>query len=85
MYVYEEVKKELFTEEGSVLFTAIRDNTLKLLNLAGAVSMDRAYSTGRTANAWTMLACVDRLVETGEIREITQDGTFARHRIFFKA
>lgn len=70
MYRYPELKPKLFTEEGSVTFTQIRDRVKRLLAEAGAVSMGAAIR-GSTGDTWTMLACVDRMVELGELRDVT--------------
>jgi hypothetical protein len=36
-------------------------------------------------DTWDMLACMDRLVELGEIREVTMNGDVAgQHRVFVK-
>lgn len=70
MYRYEDLKPKLFTEEGSVLYTQIRDRVKRLLVEAGAVSMGAAISKS-TGDTWLMMACVDRMRELGELRDIT--------------
>lgn len=79
MYVYEEEKKA--TEEGSRLFLKIRDRVKYLLREGGAVRMEEAIK-GNSGSSWAMLACVDRMVELGEIREITPADTPGQFRIF---
>ena len=81
MYTYEGEKRALFTEEGQVMFLKIRDNINRLLESAGAVRMQEAISVV-TGSSWTMLACVDRMVELGEIREITGQGVAGQYRVF---
>lgn len=81
MYVYEEEKKVIFTEEGSRMFLRIRDKVKHLLKEAGAVRMKEAIS-GNSGSSWEMLACVDRLVELCEIREITPANTPGQWRVF---
>lgn len=82
MYKYEELKPQLFTEEGQVKFLGIRDNVNKLLNTAGAVRLQEAIR-GASGDSWLMLACVDRLVELGEIKEVTENLNVAgQHRVF---
>ena len=81
MYNYREQKKEIFTEGGVETLIAIRDNVKKLLSQAGAVRMDCA-TKGATGSSWTIFACVDRLVETGEIIEVTPEGTYPPDRVF---
>jgi hypothetical protein len=70
-YTYATEKPKIFTESGQVMFLAIRDTARELLGIAGAFRQEelllRAHTTG---DSWQMLACVDRLVELGEIVEI---------------
>ena len=80
-YDYKAERPYIFTEEGSVQFLRIRDNVHQLLNMAGAVRMDRAIS-GEVGSTWEMLACVDRLVELGEIKELTKSDCAGQYRIF---
>ena len=79
MYDYAE-KSSIFTEDGQEMFLRIRDNVKSLLKKAGAVTMGRAI-TG-SGNTWTMMACVDRLVELEEIREITGKNVAGQDRVF---
>lgn len=82
MYDYQVEKPKIFTEEGQIDFLKVRDNVRNLLKQSGAVTMDRAI-TGLTGDSWTMMAYVDRLVEIGEIREVSQSGRCAgQNRIF---
>jgi len=66
------------------MFLAIRDKTHRLLKLAGAVRMEEAISgCGQSGScSWDMLACVDRLVELGEIWEITNGDVAGQDRVF---
>ena len=82
-YVYEEQKKEIFTEDGQVLFLKIRDKAKNLISNSGAATMGKIIS-GMLGNSWDMLACVDRMVELGELREIKQVGVAGQDRIFVK-
>ena len=82
MYVFEIQKQNIFTEEGQRLFLSIRDKAKALLLTAGAFTMGRVIS-GFTGDSWDMLACVDRLVELGEIKEITEKHLVSgQNRIF---
>lgn len=81
MYNYENEKAEIFTEQGQRMFLTIRDTASALIKKAGAARMQEIIS-GCCGSSWTMLACVDRLVELGEIREIKQDMVAGQHRIF---
>lgn len=81
MYRYEDLRPRLFTDEGQRMFLKIRDRTKKLLAASGAVRMDQAINCV-SGDSWTMLACVDRMVELNEIREITLPGTIGQSRVF---
>lgn len=82
-YQYETEKPKLFTEEGQRLFLAIRDKTALLLETSGAARMQEMIS-GQSGNVWEMLACVDRMIELGELREITHDGVAGQYRVFVR-
>jgi hypothetical protein len=82
MYDYSKEKAAIFTEDGQVTFLKIRDRVRYLLKEAGAVRMQEAIS-GASGDSWLQLACVDRLVELKELRELTQPGTCAgQYRVF---
>lgn len=83
VYQYEVEKSRLFTEDGQVMFLKIRDNVDKLLNANGAVRSQEAMS-GVTGDGWVMLACLDRLVELGELRRIYQEHVAGQHQIFVR-
>jgi hypothetical protein len=71
MYEYAKERARLFTDEGLSMYCAIRDNVRRLLGVAGAVSMSAAMRD-QTGDSWMMLACVDRMVEVGELVEVTR-------------
>ena len=81
MYQYQTQREELFTEQGQEMFLKIRDNVNALLDKSGAVRMDRAIGIA-TGDSWTMLACVDRMVELGELHEVTGKNVFGQYRVF---
>lgn len=83
MYVYEIEKPKVFSESGQRTFLEIRDRVNRKLKDSGAVSMGMAIS-GSTGDSWTMLACVDRMVELKEIREVTSGGCSGQDRVFVK-
>jgi len=81
-YSYQVERPGLFTEDGQVMFLKIRDHVKSLLSKAGAVRMQEATEK-TTGSSWKMLACVDRLVELGELREVTVGQSVAgQHRVF---
>lgn len=81
MYNYEAEKPKLFTEDGQVTFLKIRDEVVRLIKISGAVRMQEAIK-GVCGDSWLMLACVDRLVELGELTEITSSEVAGQYRIF---
>lgn len=81
MYSYTKEKPSLFTEDGQVMFLTIRDNVQRLIKEAGAVRVQEGW-TGVTGSTWQMMACFDRMVELGEITEITGKDCMGQHRIF---
>ncbi len=84
MYVYEEQRANLFDDHGQRKFLQIRDKVKGLLKRAGAVRMQEAIG-GFTGDSWQMLACVDRMVELGELVEVTDPTHRAgQHRIFVR-
>lgn len=80
-YNYQTQRANLFTEEGQRMFLKFRDNTNKLLGSAGAVRMDKMMA-GLTGDSWDMLACGDRMVELGELVEISPSNSVGQYRIF---
>ena len=71
-YQYTKELERLFTDEGQRTFLLIRDRVQRLLQQAGACTMGKAIY-GSTGDTWLMMACVERLVELGEIEEVTQE------------
>lgn len=82
-YNYETEKPLLFSDAGQRMFLAVRDNAKILFAKSGAARCDELMKGAGGGDSWQMLACVDRLVELGEIREIpTPEGTATQHRIY---
>lgn len=81
MYNYQEQRKNVFTEQGQEVFLKIRDCAKALLAQSGAFMMSHVLRVA-TGDSWLLLACVDRLVELGEIREITTANVAGQHRVF---
>ena len=84
MYRYEDEREKLFTDEGQRMLLKVRDFVDKTLAVAGAVRMQEAVSAAGSGSSWAMLACVDRLAELGEIREISQGHVVGQHRVFVR-
>jgi len=78
-YDYDKEKEWLFTDEGQRAFLKRRDLAQRLLEQAGAVRMNELLLTG---SAWSSMACVDRMVELGELKEVTRPDVMAQYRVF---
>ena len=81
-YDYEKEKPKIFTDEGQRDFIKVRDEALRLLEIAGAFEMFKVLK-GITGDIWYMMALVDRIVELGEIKEVAK-GVVFNNRIFIK-
>jgi hypothetical protein len=83
-YDYQIERAFVFTEEGQVMFLKIRDTAKSLIETSGAASCERIIS-GCTGSSWSMLACVDRLVELRELLEVPNPHSRAgQHRLFIR-
>lgn len=81
-YQYAKERPSVFTEEGQILFLCIRDRVKSLLRTAGAARCQEILY-GCTGDSGVMLACIDRLVEIGELKEVTQGYEIAaQYRIY---
>ena len=61
-----------------------RDNVTKMIGLSGAATMSNLIE-GLYGDSWLQLACIDYLVEKGEIREVKQvNEVMGQNRIFVK-
>lgn len=86
MYDYTKMKPEVLTDEGQRQFLKIRDRSKELLKTAGGFRMGEIMAAAGGGDSWTIMACVDRLVELGEIREVKlQEKPAGQHRIFVAA
>jgi hypothetical protein len=81
MYNYEVEKERLYSDIGFEMLIKIRDNANKLLREAGAFRNENVMK-GVTGDSFMMLACVDMLVDLGEIVEVTQAGVAGQHKVY---
>jgi len=81
MYDYQKLKPKLFTEELQVTFLRIRERAHKLIGESGAARMGKIIK-GFGGDVWELMACVDRLVELGEISEVAYGDVSGQNRIF---
>ena len=84
-YDYQKERPGLFTDEGQRMLLRVRDRAQRLLRESGAVRLQEMIK-GETGSSWQMMACADRLVELGELREIEQAGYVpGQYRLFVSA
>jgi hypothetical protein len=83
MYSYQKERPWVFTDEGQRELLKVRDKTFGLLKLAGAIRCQEMLQ-GLTGSSWQHLALVDRLVELGDLREVTDKDTPGQYRIFVR-
>jgi hypothetical protein len=81
-YDYTAEKPRLFTDQGQRVFLQIRDRAHKLLEEAGAFREDRVERGVSTPDSWFAIACLDRLVELGELKELTGPMAAGQDRVF---
>ena len=80
-YDYETEKPKVFLEHNQKMFLRIRDNADHLMGTAGAAMLGHIIS-GVSGDSWEQMACVDRLVEIGELVEIKYGACAGQRRIF---
>jgi len=68
-YDYTKQREYVFSESGIKMFMAIRDRAKELLEEAGAFREQELHACV-SGDSWDMLACVDYLVERGEIQRV---------------
>ena len=84
-YEYDKTRPGLFTEEGQVMFVKIRDRAFEILRTSSCFMMGDVISAVSSGDTWLRLACVDRMVELGDVVEITGNADVAaQHRVFMR-
>jgi hypothetical protein len=79
---YTTERPSLFNDGGQRRFIRIRDRAKALMEKTGAATMGSLIA-GETGSVWELMACVDRMVEIGDIIEIPNTySTAGQHRIF---
>lgn len=82
-YDYARERPWLFTEEGQVALLKARDNAFRMCDQAGAFVGFKALHDVNYGNTDKAIAILDRLVELGDLVEVTNPGeVWAQHRIF---
>lgn len=86
MYQYKNEKPNIFQEDNVRLLLEIRDQAKKMINTSGACTMGCAVTLPSGiggASGWTMMACIDFLVEIEELKELPTTG-HGQDRVFVK-
>lgn len=82
MYDYQTQRPFVFTDEGQRMLLRVRDGIAAVLPVSGVVTLEKAMQFAGGGNSWDMIACVDRLVELGELVEVKHDAPAGQYRIF---
>lgn len=80
-YNYATHRPFVFTEEGQEMLLKFRDRAREHIEHSGAVSY-AAIIAGTGGQGWDILACVDRLVELGDLRRVTGELSYAGDEVF---
>lgn len=74
-YSYDDMKQNLFSDEGQRMFLAIRDRFQSLTSATGACTVAHVIKK-QSGDSFLMLACCDRLVELGEAEYLNTSRSF---------
>lgn len=77
-YNYEEMREDLFTEDGVELLMQVRDHSSKLLFQAGAFSFEKVMRT-ISGDTWLKMAALDYMRERKEIRLVYEPSNTLNH------
>ena len=85
-YEYAHERPRLFNDEGQRAFLAWRDRANELLDLAGAFMLIKHHTIPGEGCCDTFFvhACADRMIELGELRELTGESVIGQHRVFVR-
>ncbi len=82
-YSYNSERPKIFTEQGQVDFLKVRDMARQMIREAGAFRynelIDRCCLSG---DSWFHMACVERLVELGEIQCLKRDWCWSQYQVY---
>lgn len=73
-YSYEQERAKVLAPERQDQFIHGRDRLLKAIEPTGAILWMKAMQFFNTGSSWTDMACVDRMVELGDLRRVHQNG-----------
>ena len=81
-YVYEKEKEWLGSLEGQRDLLRVRDWVQTTLRTTGAFTLGKAINASKAGDSFKSIACVDRLVELGEIEEVPGQDCSSQYRIY---
>lgn len=82
-YHYETEKKWIFTDTGQRAFLKVRDNAFALIDKAGAFMALKPFrDIDINIQTFAMMAILDRMMELGDIHEVTPSDTMGQYRVF---
>lgn len=82
MYDYKTQRPFVFTDEGQRMLLRVRDGVADTLKKSGVITLGKAMDFAGSGDSWDQIACVDRLVELGELVEVKHDAPATQFRIF---
>ena len=71
------------TDEGQREFMVVRDWVKNTPQVAGAFRALEAMGAS-ALQSWEHMACIDRMVELGELTELTASDEVGQHRVFIR-
>lgn len=88
MYDYLKMKPEVLEPKGQILLNIVRTESLIQLRVNNVFRADvilnmAPFGLGAVDN-WLVLACFDRLIELGELRELATGDDPAQWRVFVR-
>jgi len=83
LYNYTVEKPRIFTEEGQVIFLKIRDRINEFIKTSGAFRADKVLSN-ITGTSFQHRACLDRMIELGEIVCLSSDEIWGQYKVYTK-
>lgn len=81
-YDYQTERPYVLTDEGQRRVFAVADFATRAIEMSGAVTAGKLMSAAGSGDSWKLMACVDRLVEIGRLREIAFPRSTWQERIF---
>lgn len=87
MYNYQDLRAGIFTDEGQRRFLIFRDRVKRVLRNSGAITMGKALLLASggdlfKGDTYTLMACIDRMVEIGELEEVMTGYGSGKDRVF---